>query len=237
MSQSVVESSIDEIERCLGLSWLQRQQTCIRIDAGFGTDAKLEWLLKHEYQVIAKSHSGTRAGIWGKHITDWIELDPDRRWVALSPQQLSFCRPTRTIAVRWRGKKDKLKHALYVVTDMATPIAKMVKQYDLRGGLEVDIREDKQALLLTHRRKRRWHAQETLVLLNDLAHNFLVMFRREFLAQTSVSHFGLYRLIHDVIAIPGQARLDNDGYLVELRLLQSHPYASVVAQALQKLWS
>ncbi len=50
-------------------------------------------------------------------------------------------------------------------------------RYDLHGGAEIDIRDDKQGLLLTHRRRRLWHAQEALVLLNDLAHNFLSLFR------------------------------------------------------------
>jgi hypothetical protein len=35
------------------------------------------------------------------------------------------------------------------------------------------VRNDKQGLLLTHRRKRHWNAQETIILLNDLAHNWV----------------------------------------------------------------
>jgi hypothetical protein len=236
LSQHVLQTSLWQLEHTLGLNWWHRQHTCIRIDAGFGTDANLNDLLKQGYLLVAKNQSGRRAGAWGERVEAWTTLVPNRRWVALPEQQIQFCRPTRTIAVRWLNQQGKLKHALYVVTDLTSSIVDVAHLYDLRGGLEVDIREDKQGLLLSHRRKRQWHAQEMLVLLNDLAHNFLIAFRRQVLADTPLANFGLYRLVQDVLTIPGQAAFDDHGFVTDLQLLKSHPYAEILADVLPRLW-
>lgn len=138
--------------------------------------------------------------------------------------------------MRWlHHRTNKLKHALYVTTDLQLPLLALCQQYDLRGGFEVDIREDKQGLLLTHRRKRDWRTQEMLLLLNDLAHNFLSMFRRKVLVGTPIADSGPYRLIRDVLTIPGSALIEDD-HLVELRLADSHPLAQLLADVLPRLW-
>jgi hypothetical protein len=223
-------------ERVLHITALDRQYLWLRLDAGFGTDDNLNWALRQGYQLIAKNNSGRRAGAWGQRVTEWQEVKPGHRWVALPPDQLRFCVPTRTIAVRWlHHRTNKLKHALYVTTDLQLPLLDLCKQYDLRGGVEVDIRDDKQGLLLTHRRKRVWCAQEILLLLNDLAHNYLSMFRYKVLAGTPLADYGPYRLIRDVLAIPGSVIVENDR-LAELRLMDSHPLAPILADVLPRLW-
>lgn len=236
LSQNVLKASLEQLENTLHLDWRRRQQTCIRIDAGFGIDTNLNWLLQQGYQLVAKSQSGRRAGVWGEQVKDWTPLVPERRWVALPEKQIPLCRPTRTIAVRWLNHQGELKHALYVVTDLTQPITEVARVYDLRAGLEVDIREDKQGLLLSRRRKRQWYAQEMLVLLNDLAHNFLIAFRRDILADTPLANFGLYRLVQDVLNVPGLAHFDDQGFVTDLWLLQSHPYAHILVDVLPRLW-
>ncbi|MGE5222814.1 MAG: transposase, partial [Omnitrophica WOR_2 bacterium] len=143
--------------------------------------------------------------------------------------------PTRTILVRWRTKAGQLKHALYLVTDLQRPIEQVCQHYDLRGGAEVEIRNDKQGLLLTHRRKRSWTAQAMLVLLNDLAHNLLTCFRHLALAGTALEGYGAYRLIQEALQIPGELVLD-EGRLVAASLQKSHPHAQVMAEALLRFW-
>ena len=235
LSEQVLQEAVWELETVLQLSCPQRQQTCLRLDGGFGTDANLNWLLKRGYGLIAKTKAGRRAGAWGRQVQQWQELPPGQRWIALAPQQLQYGVPTRTLAFRWRNRQGKLKHALYVVTDMDSPLEVVCQKYNLRAGAEIDIRDDKQGLLLTHRRKRAWYAQEILVLLNDLAHNFIATFRRTALVNTPLADFGPYRLIQDVFTIPGEAIIC-DERLVELRLLETHPYAHIMAQALPRLW-
>lgn len=236
LSQYVLQEAIAALEEGLRLSPQHRRRVCLRMDAGFGTDANLNWVLGQGYQIVAKNNSGRRAGTWGSTIQDWQVVEADHRWVGIPQQQLSFCVPTRTIAVRWRDHQRQVnKHALYVVTDLSLTPLEVCQLYDLRGGAESDIRDDKQGLLLTSRRKRRWWAQEVLVLLNDLAHNFLSMLRREVLAETYLATFGPYRLIEDVFSIPGQAVIEAD-HLVELRLAADHPHAQIIAETMTRLW-
>lgn len=236
LSQHVLQASIGELEELLGLPWHARNQLCLRLDGGFGTDQNIDWVLSKGYQVVVKGLSGSRAGAWGKRIDNWQTIDPGRRWVGLPAQQLKFCRPTRTIAARWLDSAGKLRHALFVVTDLERPLLELAHTYDLRTRLEVDFREDKQGLLLAKRRKHSWEAQETLALLNDLARNFLVMFRTQVLAGTPLADFGLYRLTREVLSVPGYARLDSSGYLQELQLEPTHPYAQILVDSLPRLW-
>lgn len=235
LSEQVLRDAVWALETALALSPDQRQHTCLRLDGGFGTDDNLNWVLQRGYQLSAKHKAGRRAGAWGRRVQLWQPLPPGQRWVALAPEQLHFCVPTRTLVLRWLDTKGKLKHGLFIVTDLQSSLEQVCQTYNLRGGAEIDIRDDKQGLLLTHRRKRAWHAQAILVLLNDLAHNFITTFRRIALTDTPLAHFGPYRLIQDVFNIPGEVVI-RDEQLVELRLLETHPYADLMAQTLPRLW-
>lgn len=224
------------MESTLQIGAWQRPFICLRLDGGFGTDENLNWCLHRKYQLVAKGKSGKRANAWARRVQHWQEILPDRRWIALSPKQHEFCVPTRTIALRWRNKNGQLKHSLLVLTDMDSTLTQLSHLYNLRGAAEVDIRNDKQGLLLTHRRKRSWVAQEILVLLNDLAHNFIIACQRILLADTPLAEFGHLRLIQDVFNMPGNAIIVDD-QLIELQLPDSHPYAQTLADALSKLWA
>lgn len=236
LSQQVLKAAVFRFEQVLSIPARQRSRLCLRLDAGFGTDENLKWVLGRGYQLVAKNNSGRRAGAWGAQVQDWQVLEPDRRWVGLPPRQLDLGVPTRTVAVRWRDeRKPRCKHALYVVTDLNRPLGELCHLYDLRGGAESDIRDDKQGLLLTQRRKRSWEAQEVLILLTDLAHNVLSWLRHELLQDTPLAHFGLYRLVQNVLNVPGEVVCENDR-LSELRFLATHPYAPLLAEVLPKLW-
>lgn len=235
LSEQVLRDAVWALETTLTLSPQQRQHTCLRLDGGFGTDDNLNWALQRGYQLSAKHKSGRRAGAWARWVQLWQPLPSGQRWVALAPEQLHFCVPTRTLLLRWLDTKGKPKHGLFVVTDLHSSLEFVCQSYNLRAGAEIDIRDDKQGLLLTHRRKRAWHAQAILVVLNDWAHNFITMFRRIALTGTPLAHFGPYRLIQDVFTIPGEVVI-RDGQLVELHLLETHPYAHIMAEALPRLW-
>jgi len=78
--------------------------------------------------------------------------------------------------------------------------------YDRRnGGVETSFKGSKSGLGLMKRNKRRWAAQEMLVLLAQLVYNFLTWVRRR-LAQGDQrwASYGPLRLVRDVGAIPGQ---------------------------------
>ncbi len=236
LSQSVLQQALWASEAVLPTLGPYPTWYCLRLDAGFGTDANLRWAVRRGYQVVAKNNSGRRAGAWGQGIPDWQEIEPGRRWVGSPQEQLDLGAPSRTLVLRWRDERQQcFKHALYVVTDLSSPLPELCHRYDLRGGAEIEIRDDKQGLLLTHRRKRRWPAQETLILLNDLAHNFLSMFRYRVLQDTPLAAYGPYRLIQEVLSIPGEVRIDQD-HLVEVCLQETHPWAPVLVEVLPRLW-
>jgi hypothetical protein len=233
LSHLALPEALWHLEGVLRLTPSQRRQVRVRLDGGFGTDASLEWVLRQGYQLCAKGFSGKRAGTQGRKVSEWVVLEPERRWTALAPQQLQFSVPTRTILVRWLTKKKQLKHALYIVTDLTSSLEEVCHAYDLRAGAEVEIRNDKQGLLLTHRRKRTWPAQQMLILLTDLAHNFLSCFRRVALAQTPLAGYGAYRLVQEVLNIPGEVVVQAN-HVVEVHFQASHPHAEVMAEALRR---
>lgn len=91
------------------------------------------------------------------------------------------------------------------------------------------------SFLLRRRRKRRLAAQEMLVLLKDLAHNWLAWLYAWAMKDGPFASFGPKRIIRDLLTIPAEAVIVNDE-LVELRLKASHLYAATMADALQRLW-
>jgi len=227
---------VGELQRLLPLTWAERQRTLIRLDAGFGDDANLRWLLPWGYQALAKGYSGKRAVAYARRLapTDWVEVAPGQRWLAWSPVQLDLGWPTRTVAVRWLTA-TRYKYALYITTLCNWNLTEIADLYDDRGGVEVEIQADKMGLLLARRRKRRFAAQEMLILLNDWAHNLLAWFRRHALIGSRFADYGPKRIIRDLLTIPGEAIIVNDE-LIELRLKASHPYAAEMTQCLDRLW-
>jgi hypothetical protein len=236
LSLGALQPAVLTMEHALYLnSPTQRRTTLLRLDGGFGTDDNLTWVLGRGYQLVAKGFSGKRAAAFARRVKQWTGVHTDERWVALSPIQLVFPVPTQTVVVRWRTQKETFRHALYITTDLQATPADIVRSYDSRGAGEVDIQADHMGFLLRRRRKRRLAAQEMLVLLNDLAHNWLAWLYAWVLKDGPFAAFGPKRIIRDLLTIPGEAVIMGDE-LVELRLKASHPYAAAMADALQRLW-
>ena len=101
------------------------------------------------------------------------------------------------------------------------------KPHDLRsGGIETQNRAAKQGLGLTHRNKRRFIAQEILVLLAQLAHN-VVIWARDSVARCAkqFASFGVQRTVRDLFAVPGHLGFDRRWRLRYIALNWRHPYA------------
>jgi hypothetical protein len=236
-SLAALQPVMIELQRVLPLNWTQRQRTLIRLDGGFGDDANLTWLLPWGYQVLAKGYSGKRALAYANRVptANWVEVRPGQRWLAWSPLQLALGHATRTLVVRWLTPQAGCKHALYITTLCDWPLRDIANLYDDRGGMEVEIQTDKAGLLVAHRRKHQWAAQEMLILLNDWAHNLLAWFRACALCDSRFADFGPKRIIRDLFTIPGQAVVDGTE-LIELRLQAAHPYAAAMTCCLERLW-
>src|SRR5207302_9404469 len=121
--------------------------------------------------------------------------------------------------------------------DLAAVLLAYVYFYDARGGgIECGFKQDKQALGLTKRNKKRLAAQRMLVCLSALAHNLLV-WAKSWLQQTTrcLDGYGLRRLLRDGLSISGQLAFDEHRRLRRLVLNAAHPLAKPMQAALQDL--
>ena len=225
---------ISELERVLPLRRKERQRTLLRMDAGFGTDDNITWVLPHDYQLLVKGFSGKRAAAYARRVTTWTEIRPNDTWIAWSPKQLVFPRPTRTAVVRWRTPKQ-YRHALYITTLQDLTLHELAALYDDRGRIEVEIQSDKMGLLIARRRKGHFVAQEMLILVNDWVHNLLAWLHANILAESAFAGFGPKRIVRDLLTIPGEATIKDDT-LLELRLSETHPHAAEMVRCLVRLW-
>ena len=55
----------------------QRSHVLMRLDAGFGNDQNINWLLHRGYQVLSKGKSGKRAAAFARQVKQWQPLEED----------------------------------------------------------------------------------------------------------------------------------------------------------------
>jgi hypothetical protein len=222
-----------------------RQRTIVRADRGGGSEDDINWLLSQGYVILVKNISWHRAHKLAQSVTDWRvdPRDPQRQagWVTAPHPYAAI---TQQIAVRIQKTDGQWAYAVLVsslpadalaqlVPDTVDPLWATVYAYDLRsGGLETINRNDKQGLGLVKRNKRSFPAQEMLVLLAQFAHNLLLWVRQR-LARVSppLQHFGLLRLVRDVLHVPGLLVCDAGGNPLHFSLAEQHPFAQLVVQA------
>jgi len=241
---------VEAAEKTLGLAQDagKRQRTILRIDAGGGSVDKLNWALARGYQIHCKDYSGTRAENLAESVTAWFDDPhcPERQvgWVAQKTDL--YCRPVRRIAVRCRKQngqwgfgvllstltpQDILQLMGHSAQGPAEPLSILLAYvyfYDQRGGgVETEIKEDKQGLGTSKRNKKRFEAQYMLSLLETLAHNILVWARR-WLAPLcpSVAHFGMLRLVRDAFHLNGLIFLDPSSQVLKVLFHQADPLAT-----------
>jgi hypothetical protein len=127
----------------------------------------------------------------------------------------------------------------------------LVALYDQRGGgIETSFKGDR-GIGLTKRNKKRFEAQQMLMLLGSLAHNVIV-WAREWLnapapaepesAQSTrlscrepLPHYGPLRMVRDVFHLSGFLRWDASGQLVEIVLNQDALLAHRILFSLRHL--
>jgi len=214
----------------------QRRHVLLRLDAGFGSDANINWLLHRGYQVLSKGYSSKRAAAFARQIKQWQQVD-HRKWIAPGPTHLCgrYYRRTQTVVLRWQVPRSRrFKHALLICSFCDRAIVHVSDLYDDRASIENEIKADKGGLLLPRRRKKHANAQEALVLLTDLAHNILAWPRRFGAAESKIGHVGIYFIINEILPIPGKV-LFQDRHLVKLRLKATHPLAKPVLSCLGRL--
>jgi Transposase DDE domain group 1 len=247
---------ITAAEQILDLSEEKRARTIVRVDAGGGSLSEINWLLSQGYQVHAKDYSGQRAQRLARSVRRWVD-DPriEGRQVGwVSEPTSAYTRPVRRIAVRCRKKNGQWGVGVIISTLEGADVLSLTGQdaavqdadaillayvyfYDQRGGgVETALKDDKQGLGITKRNKKRFEAQQVVMLLNVLAHNVLV-WARGWLAPAlpQIQRYGLLRLVRDVWHISGFVERDGHGHLTRIVLNQLAPVARGLGMALRQL--
>jgi len=248
---------IEASESVLELDERKRQRTIVRIDSGGGSVEDLNWLLSRGYQVHGKDYSGVRAKALAASVSQWV-ADPgdgsrQMGWVTAPAEP--YGRPVRRIAVRCRKRNGQWGYGVILSTlapqdvlflsggylqecdDPKAVLLAYVNFYDQRGGgVEIEIKEDKQGLNSSKRNKKRFEAQQILIQLEALAHNVLV-WARHWLAPTcpKIARLGIKRLVRDVFRMDGFLIFDQTFDLLHMTLNKADPFAKELATGLASL--
>jgi hypothetical protein len=242
-------------EETLQLDEDKRRQTIVRVDAGGGSLDDVNWLLARGYLVHGKDYSGQQAKRLAKSVVDWYAdpHQPEREFGWVSETTHAYVRPVRRLAVRCRKPDGKFAYgvllsalspqhvltltgqSLCLLEDPAAVLLAYVTFYDQRGGgVETSFKGDKQGLGKGLRSKKRFAAQQMVLLLGSLAHNVIV-WARHWLASPALHHYGMLRMVRDVFHISGFLLTDACGQVVQLVLNQAAPLAPALVDPLRQL--
>ncbi len=242
-------------ERTLHLDEDQRRRTIVRVDAGGGSLDDVNWLLARGYQVHGKDYSGQQAKRLASSVDNWY-VDPhmpERQFGWVTEAAHAYVRPVKRIAVRCRQQDGEFAYGVLISTlsaqhvllltgqplalleDPAAVLLAYVTFYDQRGGgVETSFKGDKQGLGIGKRSKKRFAAQQMVMLLGALAHNVIVWARR-WLASPALQHYGTLRMVRDVFHISGFLLTDPCGQVAQIVLNQAAPLASALLHPLRNL--
>ena len=256
---TALQPLVQAAERTLALDERKRTRTLVRIDAGGGSLDDVNWLLSRGYQVHGKDYSHRRAQRLMQSVQHWVD-DPKVAgrqvgWVEIPAPE--YVRPVRRVAVRCRKSNGQWGVGVLLSTldaasvlaltqlpaqsqaDPTTVLLAYVYLYDQRGGgVETSFKGDHQGLGSTKRSKKRFEAQQMVLLLGTLAHN-VVIWARRWLTKTArpskLRHYGLLRLVRDVFHISGFLVFDAPGQLRQIVLNRGAPLALTLVPVLAEL--
>lgn len=252
----VLHRSLQELlttaEDVLELAENKRESTIIRLDAGGGEEADINWVLGRGYALLVKVKNWRRAHKLAASVAKW-HPDPKvpEREVGWVTQLQLYAKPTRQLAVRHRKKNGQWSYhvlvfnltdaMLFALADRSQPeslqpldlLLTALHAYDRRGGgVETQNKGDKQGLGLSHRNKQHFAAQEMLVLLGQLAHDLVIWTRNALVeADPRLHKYGVQRTVRDALQIAGQIEITADGQVQQIVLNQKHPLAEAVQTA------
>ena len=247
-----LQALVTEAEQVLNLNPGFRRRTIVRTDAGGGRDEDINWLLCRHYGFLTKVTNWRRVAKLHQSVTIWHSDPKDsRRQLGWIEQPHPYDQPTRQLAVRC-AKKDGTwsRHVLvfnlsddtfrWLIPELDTTAASprvmlaALYAYDQRGGAaETTIKGSKQGLGLTKRNKKRFQAQDMLLLLAQLAYNLTAWTRNGLAAcQPALRQFGMLRMVRDAFHVSGTIAFDAHGRIVAVTLNQAHALAASFVLAL-----
>jgi hypothetical protein len=124
-----------------------------------------------------------------------------------------------------------------LVKDAWAVMAAYARLYDERGGaVEIDIKESKQGLGISKRRKKSFTGQQMVALLGALAHNVVVWAKR-WLSEDApkLKRYGVQRMVRDVPAVSGFVELGKTGAVRRVVLNSASALGRACAKALRVL--
>lgn len=248
---------VEALERTLELDEAKRRCTVLRIDAGGGSMNGINWLLRRGYHVHCKDISSKRAAHYAISVREWVG-DPRRPgrelgWALVKSGD--YARPVRRLALRWRKRNGQRCHALLISSlepsdvlrllgegsekeaDAQAVLAGYARLYDERGGgVEIEIKESKQGLGVTKRRKKSYTGQQMVMLLGQLAHNVVVWAKRWLSEEApKLRRYGVQRMVRDVLGVSGFVELSQSGTVKRVVLNGASSLGRACVKALQKL--
>jgi len=249
---------VQAAEQTLALDEIRRARTLLRIDAGGGSLDDVNWALSRGYQVHCKDYSGQRARCLAASVITWVD-DPDEPgrqvgWVEEPAPE--YVRDVVRIAVRERKPNEQWGIAVLISSLLPAEVCELsgnssehdfdpkvillahVRLYDQRGGgVETSFKCDKQGLGLSKRTKKRFEAQQMVMLLGSLAHNVVVWVQRWLAAPASspLQHYGPMRMVRDIFHMSGFLIFDASCRTRQIALNQDTPFAPVLLCSLQAL--
>jgi len=244
---------IEDAESVLDLNPGFRRRTILRVDGGGGSDKDINWMLSRHYHILVKVRNWRRAERLCRSVTAW-HPDPkiSNREVGWVEQPHKYDQPTRQLAIRTRKQNGKWRYHVLVfnltdemlfwlsdypqsqTTTATVALLAALYAYDRRSGAaETTIKGSKQGLGLTKRNKKRFEAQEMLVLLAQLAYNLISWTRNGLAAQlSSLARWGMLRMVRDGFHIAGRIEFDPNGHIRQVTLNQAHNLAEIFIKAL-----
>jgi hypothetical protein len=244
-------------QEALELTAEQRARTILRVDSGGGSVEDVNWALEQGYQIHGKDYSGRRAEHLAESVTEWVTdpRDADRQMGWVTETTDIYKRPIKRIAVRCRKNNGQWAVGVILSTLSARDVLLLTGQalekeadpqavllayvhfYDQRGGgVEIEIKEDKQGFQMSKRNKKRFAAQQMVCQLEAIAHNLLV-WARQWLAPLypKIASFGMLRLVRDVLHITGKIWIGEHKNILKIVLNPADPFARQVQAGLAAL--
>lgn len=242
---------VEAAERTLELTEAKRQHCLVRIDAGGGSIDNFNWLLVRGYQVLGKACLSQQARRLAETVREWITDPhlPERQvgWVTEAPT--AFVRPVRRLAVRCLKADGKWGIGVLICSLSNLQILQVA------GRPAEEATDDHAILGLTKRNKKRFEAQQMVMLLGALAHNVIVWVHdwltapqptaqaaltpevAETPVQTgaSLQRYGILRMVRDVFHVSGFLCLDPAGQVVEIVLNQDAHLSRCMINSLRQL--
>jgi len=254
---TALQPLVQAAESTLELDTAKRSRTLVRIDAGGGSLDDVNWLLTRGYHLPCKDYSASRAQRLAQSVQTWVDDSQveGRQVGRVSLPAPEYVRPIRRLAVRCRKANGQWGIGVLISTlatsevlaltqvptdfdpDPAAVMLAYVSLYDQRGGgVETSFKGDKQGLGIGKRSKRRFEAQQMVMLLGSLTHN-VVEWSRSWLAPSpsKLQHYGTLRMVRDVFHVSGFLVMNTPGQVVQIVLNQAAPLAPPLVDSLREL--